>query len=72
MFHVKHLCTSFNSNIFLKIESELFHVKQSRELILKFKEKSIKPILFVDVNYIIFKIMCMIDEIIDIFLEFDL
>lgn len=72
MFHVKHLCISFNSNIFLKIESELFHVKQSRELILKFKEKSIKPILFVDVNYIIFKIMCMIDEIIDIFLEFDL
>ena len=72
MFHVKHLCTSFNSNIFLKIESELFHVKQSRELILKFKEKCIKPILFADENYIIFKIMCMIDEIIDIILEFDL
>lgn len=50
----------------------MFHVKQSRKLILKFKEKCIKPILFADVNYIIFKIMCMIDEIIDIFLEFDL
>lgn len=72
MFHVKHVCISFNSKIFFKIESELFHVKQSRKLILKFKEKCIKPILFADVNYIIFKIMCMIDEIIDIFLEFDL
>ncbi len=39
---------------------------------LKFKEKFIKPILFADVNYIIFEIMCMIDEIIDIFLQFDL
>ena len=39
---------------------------------LKFKEKCIKPILFADVNYIIFEIMCMIDEIIDIFLQFDL
>ena len=71
MFHVKHLCTSFCSNIFKKLKSKLFHVKQSRELILKFK-KCIKPILFADVNYIIFEIMCMIDEIIDIFLEFDL
>ncbi len=72
MFHVKHLCISFCSNIFKKLKSKLFHVKQSRELILKFKEKYIKPSLLADVNYIIFEIMCMIDEILDIFLEFDL
>ena len=72
MFHVKHLCISFCSNILKKLKSKLFHVKQSRELILKFKEKCIKPILLADENYIVFKIMCMIDEIIDIFLEFDL
>ena len=71
MFHVKHLCMSFNSHIYEK--NKLFHVKQSRNIIVEFKENIAHWVYILsDVNYIIFKIMCMIDEIIDIFLEFDL
>ena len=51
----------------------MFHVKQSRNIIVEFKENIAHWVYILsDVNYIIFEIMCMIDEIIDIFLEFDL
>ena len=69
---MKHLYISFYSNIFWKIKSKLFHVKQSRNIIVEFKE-NIEHWVYIlpDVNYIIFEIMCMIDEIVDVFVEFD-
>lgn len=48
-------------------------MKQSRNIIVEFKENIAHWVYILsDVNYIIFEIMCMTDEIIDIFLEFDL
>ena len=48
-------------------------MKQSRNIIVEFKVNIAHWVYILsDVNYIIFEIMCMIDEIIDIFLEFDL